>query len=60
VETVKQWQQLQMERMQSVKQRLAERIETETASLTARYRDLERRLKMQQKRVAMLAAQVSL
>jgi len=60
VETVKQWQQLQMERMQSGKQRLAERIETETASLTARYRDLERRLKMQQKRVAMLAAQVSL
>jgi len=60
VETIRQWQQLQMERVQSGKQRLAERIETETASLTARYRALEKSLKMQQKRVAMLAAQVSI
>jgi len=60
VETIRQWQQLQMERVQSGKQRLAERIETETASLTARYRELEKSLKMQQKRVAMLAAQVSI
>ncbi|HMB59625.1 MAG TPA: fatty acid desaturase [Xanthomonadales bacterium] len=60
VETIRQWQQLQMERVQSGKQRLAERIETETASLTARYRELEKSLKMQQKRVAILAAQVSI
>lgn len=58
VETIRQWQQLQMERVQSGKQRLAERFETETASLTARYRELERSLKMQRKRVAMLTAQV--
>ncbi len=59
VETIKEWQQLQMERMQSGKQKLAERIETETASLTARYRELEQSLKMQQKRLALLTAQVS-
>jgi stearoyl-CoA desaturase (delta-9 desaturase) len=59
VETVRQWQQLQMERVQLGRQKLAERIEAETASLTARYRDLERSLKMQHKRVAMLVAQVS-
>jgi stearoyl-CoA desaturase (delta-9 desaturase) len=60
VDTIRQWQQLQMERVQSGKQKLAERFETETASLAARYRELERRLKMQQKRVALLSAQVSL
>jgi stearoyl-CoA desaturase (delta-9 desaturase) len=60
VETVKQWQQLQMERVQQSKQKLAERIETETASLTNRYRELEKSLKMQSKRVAMLTAQVHL
>jgi len=60
VDTVRQWQQLQIERVQSGKQRLAERIETETASLAARYRDLERKLRMQQKRLALLVAQVSL
>jgi stearoyl-CoA desaturase (delta-9 desaturase) len=59
VDTVRQWQQLQMERVQLGRQKLAERIEAETASLTARYRDLERSLKMQHKRVAMLVAQVS-
>jgi len=59
VDTIREWQQLQMDRMQQGKQRLAERFETETASLTARYRELERSLKMQQKRVALLAAQVS-
>jgi stearoyl-CoA desaturase (delta-9 desaturase) len=59
VETVRQWQQLQMERVQLGRQKLAERIEAETASLTARYRDLERSLKMQHKRVAMLVSQVS-
>jgi stearoyl-CoA desaturase (delta-9 desaturase) len=56
VETIKQWQQLQMERVQLGKQMLAERIES--VSLTARYRELERSLKMQRKRVALLAAQV--
>ena len=59
-DTVRQWQQLQMERVQSGRQKLAERFETETASLAARYRELERSLKMQQKRLALLAAQVSL
>ena len=57
VETIRQWQHLQMERVQSGKQRLAERFEAETASLAARYRELERSLKMQQKRVALLTAQ---
>lgn len=56
--TVTEWQQLQVERMQQGRQRLAERFESETASLTARYRDLERSLKLQHKRLAMLTAQV--
>lgn len=59
VETVKEWQHLQVERMQLQKQKLAEKIGAETASLTARYHELERSLKMQHKRVAMLAAQVN-
>jgi len=58
VETIREWQQLQMERVQQGKQRLAERIENETASLAARYRELERSLKLQRKRLAMLTAQV--
>jgi stearoyl-CoA desaturase (delta-9 desaturase) len=58
VETIKEWQALQMERVQSQRQRLAERLETETASLTARYRELEKSLKMQHKRLALLTAQV--
>ena len=57
-ETVRQWQQLQMERMQQSRQKLAERFETETASLASSYRELEISLKMQHKRVAMLRAQV--
>jgi stearoyl-CoA desaturase (delta-9 desaturase) len=56
--TVTEWQQLQMERMQHGRQRLAERFESEAASLTARYRDLERSLKLQHKRLVMLTAQV--
>lgn len=60
VETVRQWQQLQMERVNSGKQKLAERIETETASIGARYRELERSLKLQHKRVVLLASQVSM
>lgn len=58
VETVKQWQQLQMDRMQQGRQKLADRIETETSSLTASYRELENSLKMQHKRLALLTAQV--
>ncbi|MGD2130455.1 MAG: fatty acid desaturase [Lysobacterales bacterium] len=58
VETIREWQQLQMERMQQGKQRLAERIENETASLAARYHELERSLKMQRKRLALLTSQV--
>ena len=59
VETVKDWQQLQMERVQIHRQKLAERIEAETASLTARYRELERSLKLQHKRLALLTAAVT-
>ena len=59
VETVKDWQQLQMERVQIHRQKLAERIEDETASLTARYRELERSLKLQHKRLALLTAAVT-
>jgi stearoyl-CoA desaturase (delta-9 desaturase) len=58
VETIRQWQHLQMERVQSGKQKLAERFEIETASLAARYRELDRSLKMQRKRVALLTSQV--
>ncbi len=58
VDTVKQWQQLQMDRVQQSRAKLAERIETETNSLTARYRELENSLKMQHKRLALLTAQV--
>jgi stearoyl-CoA desaturase (delta-9 desaturase) len=54
-ETINQWQQLQMERMQQSRQKLADAIDQHT--LTARYRELERELKMQRKRVAMLTAQ---
>jgi stearoyl-CoA desaturase (delta-9 desaturase) len=56
--TVREWQQLQVERVQQGRQRLAERIETETASLAARYRELEKSLKLQHKRLALLTAQV--
>ncbi len=56
--TVREWQQLQMERVQQGKQRLAERFESGNASLTARYRELEKSLKLQHKRLALLTAQV--
>jgi stearoyl-CoA desaturase (delta-9 desaturase) len=58
VDIIKEWQQLQMERVQAGKQKLAERIETETASFASRYRELELSLKMQHKRLALLTAQV--
>ena len=54
-ETVSQWQQLQMERVQQKRQRLADAIDQ--SALKARYRELELELKMQRKRVAMLTAQ---
>jgi stearoyl-CoA desaturase (delta-9 desaturase) len=57
-ETVREWQQLQMERVQQGRQMLADRIGVETASLSARYRELERSLKLQHKRLALLTAQV--
>jgi stearoyl-CoA desaturase (delta-9 desaturase) len=57
-ETVREWQQLQMERVQQGRQMLADRIGVEAASLTARYRELERSLKLQHKRLALLTAQV--
>ena len=63
---VREWQQLQRERMQlqvdrmqQHKQKLADRIEAETAALTARYRELERSLKLQHKRLALLTAAVT-
>jgi stearoyl-CoA desaturase (delta-9 desaturase) len=58
VDTIKEWQQLQMERVQVGKQKLAERFETETASFATRYRELEISLKMQHKRLALLTSQV--
>ncbi|MDH3787724.1 MAG: fatty acid desaturase [Xanthomonadales bacterium] len=58
VDTIKEWQQLQMERVQAGRQKLAERFETETASFTSRYRELEMSLKMQHKRLALLTSQV--
>ena len=58
VDIVKEWQALQMERMQLQRQKLAERIEVETASLTTRYRELESSLKLQHKRLALLTAAV--
>ena len=57
VETIREWQQLQMERVQLHRRKLAERIESETASLTARYRELERSLKQQHRRLMLLTAQ---
>ena len=57
MDTIREWQALQMERMQTQRQKLAERLEAETASLAARYRELEAALKLQHKRLAMLTAQ---
>jgi stearoyl-CoA desaturase (delta-9 desaturase) len=54
-ETVGQWQQLQMERMQQGRQNLVDVFEQNT--LTTRYRELERELRQQRKRVVMLTAQ---
>ena len=48
-----------MERVQQRRQILADRLEAETASLTARYRELEKSLKLQHKRLALLTAQLA-
>mgnify|MGYP001149555539 CR=1 FL=1 len=53
--TIAEWQQLQMERVQQSRQKLADAIDQ--SSLTARYRELEKELKMQRKRVTMLTTQ---
>ena len=58
MDIVKEWQQLQMERVQAHRKRLAERFEAETSALTVRYRELERSLKLQHKRLALLTAHV--
>ena len=58
VEIIKEWQQLQIDRVQAGRQKLAERFETETASFGMRYRELEMSLKMQHKRLALLTSQV--
>lgn len=54
-EIIGEWQQLQLERVQFRRQKIADAIDQ--SALTARYRVLEQELKMQRKRVAMLAAQ---
>lgn len=54
-EIIGEWQQLQLERVQLGRQKIADAIDQ--SALTARYRVLEQELKMQRKRVAMLAAQ---
>jgi len=53
-ETLKQWQVLQLERVRVSKQKLAERWETN--ALRTRFRELEYSLKMQRKRLALLAS----
>jgi len=52
---IAEWQQLQMERVQQSRQKLVDVIDQ--SALTARYRELEKELKMQRKRVTMLTAQ---
>ena len=59
VDTVKEWQALQMERVQAQRKRLAERFGSETAALAERYRELERSLKLQHKRLALLTSLVN-
>jgi stearoyl-CoA desaturase (delta-9 desaturase) len=55
METVNQWQQLQLERVQQSRQKLVDAIDQ--SALTARYRELEKELTMQRKRLMMLTAQ---
>ncbi len=53
--TVAQWQQLQMQRVQEGRQRIADALDNNV--LRKRYRELERELKLQRKRVALLMTQ---
>ncbi|GMR15547.1 MAG: fatty acid desaturase [Gammaproteobacteria bacterium] len=53
--TIAEWQQLQMERVQQSRQKLADAIDQ--SALAARYRELEKELKMQRKRIVLLTAQ---
>jgi stearoyl-CoA desaturase (delta-9 desaturase) len=52
MDTIKKWQQLQLQRVQAGRQELAKRLDT-------RYRELEFALKMQRKRLALLTAQLT-
>jgi stearoyl-CoA desaturase (delta-9 desaturase) len=56
-ETLKQWQVLQMERVRVGKKKLAQRWETN--ALRTRFRELEYSLKMQRKRLALMASLVN-
>jgi stearoyl-CoA desaturase (delta-9 desaturase) len=56
--TIKEWQSLQMEKVQAGKQRLADGKQKLADKFDASYRELELSLKMQRKRVALLTAQV--
>jgi stearoyl-CoA desaturase (delta-9 desaturase) len=56
-DTLKQWQTLQLERVRVGRQKLAERWEA--TALRTRYRELEYSLKMQRKRLALLASLVN-
>lgn len=54
-ETISQWQLLQLERVQQSRQKLVAAIDQ--SALAARFRELERDLKLQRKRMALLTAQ---
>ena len=58
--TIKEWQALQMDKVQAGKQRLADGRQMLADKFDSSYRELELALKMQRKRVAMLTAQVHL
>ena len=54
-DTVNQWQQLQLERVQQSRRKLAGALEQN--ALATRFRELEKELRLQRKRVALLTAQ---
>ena len=54
-DTVNQWQQLQVERVQQSRKKLIDALEQNT--LTTRFRELEKELRQQRKRMALLTAQ---
>lgn len=57
-ETIKEWQQLQMQRVQAGKRKLMQHWESN--AIRTRYKELEFSLKMQRKRLALLTAQLSI